>query len=70
MIHHGLDTQPKQGAKGGVAIILSEETANLWKLSKSNIRRGGILTGNTMRLLAVDFTLKIKSHNKTKTHAL
>jgi len=31
MIHHGLESQPRQGVKGGVAIILSAELEEAWK---------------------------------------
>jgi len=31
MIHHGPESQPRQGAKGRVAIILSAELEEAWK---------------------------------------
>jgi len=38
MIHHGLESQPKQGAKGGIAIILSPEMAENWIKNESITR--------------------------------
>jgi len=31
MIHHGPESQPRQGATGGVAIILLAELGEAWK---------------------------------------
>ena len=43
-IHHGPEYQPANGAKGGVAIILSPDLAFQWKTSGSakKISRGGL----------------------------
>ena len=50
LIHHGPDTQPRQGAKGGIAIILSPETAVNWKRGRSVTHYGGTTIGGTTRL--------------------
>ena len=37
LIHHGPNMQPHQGAKGGIAIILSPEMVENWKKGGSII---------------------------------
>jgi len=63
-IHHGPETQPTNGAKGGVAIILSPELHAQWQSSgkAKKIIRGGILTGETTRILSV--SMKFESHSE------
>jgi len=55
LIHHGPECQPTNGAKGGVAIILSPELAVQWKSSGKGkkIITGGISTGETTRILSI-----------------
>ena len=55
LIHHGPDNQPANGAKGGIAIILSPELTVQWKLSgkSKKIITGGISTGETTRVLSI-----------------
>ena len=67
MIHHGPESQPTHGAKGGVAIILSPEMTENWKRGGSIIRRGGLLAGETTRLLGIDVEIKTVVRAKTKS---
>ena len=70
-IHHGPKTQPLRGAKGGVAIVLSEELGTLWKKNGSKVLRGGPSIGATTRYMRVDVKLKLtNSKSKIKTHTL
>jgi hypothetical protein len=68
-IHHGPETQPRQGAKGGIGIILSPELTKHWKNSKNKILLGGTSAGGTTRFMSVVIKLKIldkTSKNKVK----
>jgi len=67
MIHHGPESQPKQGAKGGIAIILSPEMAKTWIKSRSIMRYGGDSISGTTKLLSVDFKIKTFASIKTKS---
>jgi hypothetical protein len=62
------ETQPINGAKDGVAIILPPELAHQWKSSGSEkiIVRGGISTGETTRLLSISMKFKLCSANHQK----
>ena len=57
-IHHGPDTQPAQGAKGGIGIILSPEFTKMWRKGGSKIEYGEIIAGTT-RLMRVDIDVAI-----------
>jgi len=59
IIHHGPDSQPTSGAKGGVAIILCPEWYHYWQKSGSIQKR--IPAADTARLLAIE--LKIPTQN-------
>ena len=65
LIHHGPEAQPTNGAKGGVAIILSPELHTQWQSSgkAKKIIRGGILAGETTRILSVSMKLEIYSES-------
>jgi len=65
-IHHGPDVQPHQGAKGGIAIILSPEMWTNWRNRGSIIRKGGTTVGDMSRLLSIDVQIKTKVIFKTK----
>jgi hypothetical protein len=56
VIHHGPETQPSNGAKEGVAVILSPDLASVWKNSGKTKKciRGGTSVGNTTRFLSVN----------------
>ena len=75
-IHHGPEAQPTNGAKGGVAIILSPELHSQWQPSgkAKKIIRGGILAGETTRILSVSMKLEVYSESngekKKKYHNL
>jgi hypothetical protein len=56
-IHHGAEKQPTRGAKGGVAILLSEEWSNLWRKGGCAIRKRNITNDVTARPLAVDILI-------------
>jgi hypothetical protein len=51
IINHGSETQPSKGAKGGVAVILSPDLANVWKNSGKAKKciKVGMSDGNTTR---------------------
>lgn len=70
VIHHGPETQPPNGAKGGVALILSYDLTNVWKTSrkaKQCIRGGGKSVSNTTIFLSVNLRFR-SSEKKTKDH--
>ena len=67
MIYHGPKSQPNQGAKGGVAIILSPEMMESWKRGGSIIRWGGETPGEFTRLVSVDIEIKTVVRAKTKS---
>ena len=46
MIHHGQIIEPKQGTKGGIAIILSEEFKEGWNQGGYNKERRTIYLEN------------------------
>ena len=62
LIHHGPDVQPANGAKGGIAIILSPDLATQWKSSgkAKRITTGGISTGETTRILSISMKFEIQ----------
>jgi hypothetical protein len=68
LIHHGPETQPTNGAKGGVAIVLSPELAETWKNSgkAKKITRGGTSVRNTTRFLSVNLRFEF-TNKKQKT---
>jgi exonuclease III len=67
LIHHGPEIQPSNGAKGGVAIILSPDLASVWKNSGKGKRciRGGMSVGNTTRFLSVNLRFETSKENTT-----
>ena len=67
LIHHGPNVQPHQGAKGGVAIILSPEMGTNWRNGGSAIRKGETTVGDMTRLLSIDVQIKTKVIIKTKS---
>ena len=67
MIHHGLESQPKQGAKEGITILLSPEMAKTWIKNRSIISYRGDSIGRTTRLLSVGFKIKtVVTETKSK----
>ena len=66
-IHHGPETQPTKGAKGGVGIILSREWTKGWTRGGNITRHGGNSAGNTTRLLSIDVVLETAKVKKLKT---
>jgi len=67
MIHHSPKSQPNQGAKGGIAIILCPKMMESWKRGGIIIRQGGETAGETTRLLSVDIKIKTVVRAKTKS---
>ena len=65
MLHQGPDKKPKQGTKGGVAFILSEEFKEGWKQGGYTIKRGRLSIGKTTRYLEVQIELKLLVKHKT-----
>jgi hypothetical protein len=57
-IHHGPNVQPPQVAKGGIAVILSEELAMDWKKRKCKTINGGEIAGIT-RFMSIHIKLEI-----------
>ena len=66
MIHHGPPKQPKNGAKGGVAIIISKELDEGLRKAGNKMRQGGINAGNTTRLLGINVHFKLESNSKRR----
>jgi hypothetical protein len=64
-IHHGPETQPISGAKGGVGILLSPEFTQMWRKGGSIIKYGGVIAGTT-RLLRIDIDVAILDPVKKK----
>ena len=50
MIHHGPEKQLKQGAKGGVAIILSPKFKQGWKQHGNIVTYGGTAVKSLVKL--------------------
>ncbi len=70
-IHHGPESQPKNGAKGGVAIILSPELARQWKSSGNSkkLNRGGTSIGGTTRFFSISMNFNLlKPDQKNPKH--
>ena len=68
MIHHGPKSQPNQGAKGGITIVLSPIMTKSWKRGGSiTADKGGEGAGETTRLLSVDIEIKTVVSTKTKS---
>ena len=59
MVYHGPIKQPRSGAKGRVAIILSREFDEVWRRTGNTLWLGGISAGNTARLMGLDIDLKL-----------
>jgi len=57
---HGPNVQPHQGAKGGVAIILSPEMGTNWRNGGNVIRKGETTVGDTTRLLSMNVQIEQK----------
>ena len=68
MIHHGPKKQPKQGAKGGVAIILSPKFEQGWKQHGNIITYGEISIGKTTCYMEVQVVVKSLVKLKTKSY--
>jgi len=70
IIHHGPETQPINGAKGGVAIILSPQMTYHWKISNRAKKKftGGISVGNTTRLLSISMRFEQQDASKVKKY--
>ncbi len=68
LIHHGPDNQPANGAKGGIAIILSPELTTQWKSSgkAKKITTGGISTSETTRILSISMKFEIQQPPNSK----
>ena len=67
MLHHGPALQPRQGAKGGVAIILSPGMSKNWKHGGRIIHRGGISAEETTRIMSIDVEIKMLVKTKSKS---
>ena len=67
IIHHGPDSQPANGAKGGVAIILCPEWYHYWQKSGSIQKR--IPAADTARLLAIDLKIPTETCKKKEKKA-
>ncbi len=63
LIHHGPRVQPSLGAKGGVAVILSEDLATEWRKGKCKMSKGGEIAGAT-RFMSISIKLKIVNSRK------
>ena len=64
-IHHGPGRQPTNGAKGGVAIILSPPMELQWKTTNIKENKeivGGTSVSNTTRLLSI--TIRFETQNR------
>jgi hypothetical protein len=72
LIHHGPETQPSNGAKGGVAIILSPDLTTTWKASgkAKKCLKSGPSVGNTTRFLSVNLRLGPTKDHSQKYHNL
>ena len=66
IIHHSPPRQPKNGAKGGVVIIMSKKFDKEWRKAGNKTRLGGVAAGNTTRVLAIDVHLKLESNSKRR----
>jgi hypothetical protein len=63
LIHHGPRVQPSLGAKGGVAVILSEDLATEWRKGKCKMSKGGEIAGTT-QFMSISIKLKIVNSRK------
>jgi len=65
-IHHGPESQPANGKRGGVAIILSPDMHRQWKQSgkAKKVFKGGPSIGNTTRILSVNIRFELSSCKK------
>jgi exonuclease III len=68
-IHHGLESQPAKGKRGGVAIILSPDMHRQWKQSgkAKKIFKGGSTIGNTTRILSINIRFELSPCSKKKS---
>jgi hypothetical protein len=68
MIHQGPKEQPSKGAKGGVAIILSQRchTSGGQVEKTEKIARGGISIGDTTRILSLSIKFKLQINESSK----
>ena len=71
LIYHGPDNQPSNGAKEGIAIILSPELTTQWKSSRKakKIMTGGISTSETTRFLSISVKFEILQPQNSKKQA-
>jgi hypothetical protein len=67
LIHHGPRVQPSLGAKGGVAVILSEDLATEWRKGKCKMSKGGEIAGTT-RFMSISIKLKIVNSRNLSIH--
>jgi hypothetical protein len=72
LIHHGPEVQPANGAKGGVAIILTPDLTTIWKASGKAKKciKGGLSIGNTTRFLSINLRFKMSEENLNICHSL
>jgi hypothetical protein len=68
-IHHGPESQPAKGKRGGVAIILSPDMHHQWKQSgkAKKIFKGGSTIGNTTRILSINIRFELPPCSKKKS---
>ena len=69
IIHHGPETQPVNGKRGGVAIFLSPDLHLQWKLSGKGkkIIKGGTTVGDTTRILSISMRFELTSSTNKGT---
>ena len=70
LIHHGPESQPINGKRGGVAIILSPSLHLQWKTSRKakKILRGGLSTGETTRFLSISMRFEMPGNNNNNNN--
>jgi hypothetical protein len=72
LIHHDPEIQLANGAKGGVAIILSPNLATIWLTSgeAKKCNKGGLSAGNTSRFLSINLRFKLSEEKRNICHNL
>jgi len=70
MVYHGPIKQPRSGAKGRVAIILSREFDEVWRRTGNTLQLGGMSAVNITRLMELNIDLKVEEISKKKSTSL
>lgn len=72
IIHHDPEVQPANEANGGLAIILSPDSATTWKTSRKAKKciKGGLSACNTTRFLSVNLRFGPTEENLKDFHNL